>query len=261
MPYFNHNGRKLYYERKGEGTITIVFLHGSLGSARKHFGLQLDNEDLQKKLIMIAPDIRGYAHSAKNRFGERITVHQVVDDLHYLIHQELQLKKPFFICGYSLGGIASLEYAKLYPDDVSGFVLVSTLPKVTDSVFVIRNKPINQYKRGKKGNIVRRIIWSAIKRYRKFMTKISLKRRAKKNPNYYLGWESLRIKPKVIIYGKNDTILPRIAFQQLKKCFPDALLEELAADHGITHEKDQIFNKILLDFIFRKKTNKTRNPT
>jgi len=234
---------------QGEG-IPVVFLHGTLGSARKHFKHQLDNTWLQQKLLMIAPDMRGFSHSAQSRWGETVTAHQVIKDLFYLIHHVLKLERRFFLCGYSLGGIVTLEYVKQYPQDVKGIILVSTLPIITTKVFVIRNRP------EKSISLPQKYAWDLIKRFRKKLTRRSLLKRALENPDYALQWKSIQTIPKAILCGKNDTIIPKIAFKQLKNCFPEADIKLLEADHGIPHENASQFNKIFLGFIRKSSKDK-----
>lgn len=52
--------------------------------------------------------------------------HQIVDDLRDLLKQQ-RLKPPYLLVGHSLGGLYMQLFARLYPNEVQGLILVDSL--------------------------------------------------------------------------------------------------------------------------------------
>ncbi len=119
MPYLNlKDGSKLFYrEENPEGEITLLFCHGSGGNS-KHWLFQRDLPNNIRKLFVDLPGHGQSEGSPRNRVSDYREVIKVMAD-------ELQLA-PFFMAGHSLGGAITLDYARCYPDELQGIILVST---------------------------------------------------------------------------------------------------------------------------------------
>lgn len=111
----------LYTEQRGQGEKAVVFIHGNTGSTRWwHPTMQA----LATDFAMTAVDLRGFGRSPDG--GETVTVTDHAADLEATA-AELGLDK-FVLVGHSLGGAVAMEYAALYPQRLTGLVLVDSAP-------------------------------------------------------------------------------------------------------------------------------------
>jgi pimeloyl-ACP methyl ester carboxylesterase len=116
------NGHHLYVESYGpKNGHAVVLLHHGLGSVKAW-----------KEQTLVLADV-GYHATAYDRWGyggsdARPVVLDLpafttdVDDLHSIL-QEYRLRQPILV-GHSDGGTIALYYASLYPEQVSGLVVV-----------------------------------------------------------------------------------------------------------------------------------------
>jgi 3-oxoadipate enol-lactonase len=116
------NGVTLSYQERGRGGRNVVLLHG----------FPLDNSMWDAQLAalgdapgtpyrVIAPDLRGFGQS---RSDMPFTLESLADDIHALLSAVAAL--PTVLVGLSMGGYVALAYAKKYPADLRGLVLVDT---------------------------------------------------------------------------------------------------------------------------------------
>lgn len=113
------NGTTLSYHDHGAGGRAVVLLHG--------FPLDSTMWDAQVPALVeagwrvITPDLRGFGKSASD---VPFTVESLADDVHALLSDVGAL--PCVSAGLSMGGYVALAYAKKYPKDLRGLVLVDT---------------------------------------------------------------------------------------------------------------------------------------
>jgi 3-oxoadipate enol-lactonase len=112
------NGTTLSYQERGTGRPALVLLHG--------FPLDWRVWDAQVTALsdrhrVIAPDLRGFGKSPSTT---SITMESIADDVHALLESLGAL--PMIVGGLSMGGYAALAYARKYPQDLKGLVLVDT---------------------------------------------------------------------------------------------------------------------------------------
>ena len=117
MPTYDLNGVQLHYTDQGSGT-PLVLLHG--------FPLDSRMWDAQVAALaagrrVIAPDLRGFGQS---RFDGAFTLGVLADDVHALLAGIGAL--PCVLGGLSMGGYVALAYAKKYPADLRGLMLIDT---------------------------------------------------------------------------------------------------------------------------------------
>lgn len=119
-------GLEAPYALAGEGKPTVVFESG-LGDGKDSFAEVF--ADLQPDTSVFAYDRPGYggagsfaADSDGARTGEEVARH-----LHDLL-SAAGVKPPYLLVGHSVGGLYVLSFAKLYPDEVAGLVLVDGRP-------------------------------------------------------------------------------------------------------------------------------------
>lgn len=120
-------GYRLYITCMGKGK-PVVILDGGLGT-----GYQLWN-GVMYKASSLNTQVCGY-----NRYGiapsdggstmppTMRTIDQTVSDLHSLL-RAAKLKGPYVFAGTSMGGLIDREYARRYPKDVAGMVLLDSAP-------------------------------------------------------------------------------------------------------------------------------------
>lgn len=107
----------LSYDDHGRGD-SVVFLHG----------FPLDRRIWQAQLAalsdhhrVLAPDFTGFGRSVNN---EPFTIESLASNIHTFVEQ--LGAKPCVLVGLSMGGYVALAYAKHYPDDLRGLILVDT---------------------------------------------------------------------------------------------------------------------------------------
>jgi len=125
------------YTLQGSGSQTIVFENG--------LGVTQDEWDdvtqpLSKKAKVLTYNRHGYGKS-KPVHTERDASH-IVNELRTLLAQK-GLKPPYILVGHSLGGLYVQYFAKRYPQEVKGVVLVdSTHPTQLEGTGSYENLPV-----------------------------------------------------------------------------------------------------------------------
>jgi pimeloyl-ACP methyl ester carboxylesterase len=117
MPQRTVNGATLNYQEQGTGT-PLVLLHGFPLDSRI-WREQLTG--LSDRFRVITPDLRGFGQSKSN---DAFTMESLADDVHALLADLGAL--PAIIGGLSMGGYVMLAYAKKYPTDLRGLMLIDT---------------------------------------------------------------------------------------------------------------------------------------
>ncbi|MFQ5978326.1 MAG: alpha/beta fold hydrolase [Candidatus Heimdallarchaeota archaeon] len=243
MPFYKHDSRLLYYALEGGGN-PIVFLHGYLGTSQTHWGSQLADSRLKSQFQLIAPDFRGFGKSGNKKWGESHTTDELLGDLRYLLKDHLNLKALPFLVGYSVGAALALEYAIRYPDSISGLGLVSPRPFVRKGG---RSYPFMS-KEKRSTSKIRAKAWSVVKTLQKRISERSLRRKIKYRPELLKRFNMIQHVPVLLLYGKQDTVTPVVAFELLKRLLPQTKIAEFPEDHGISHENAREFNDVLIDF-------------
>ena len=118
MPARNVNGTSISYEECGSGSPPIVLLHGFPLDARVW---SAQRDALSKNNRIITPDLRGFGKSSS---ADTFTMESIADDVHALLQHLAAL--PVILGGLSMGGYAALAYAKKYPTDLKGLILIDT---------------------------------------------------------------------------------------------------------------------------------------
>src|SRR5688572_5793193 len=117
MPERNVNGTTIAYEEKGQDT-PLVLLHGFPLDSRIW---KEQVASLSDRFRVITPDLRGFGRSKSN---EPFTMESLADDVHALLADIGAL--PAILGGLSMGGYVALAYAKKYPTDLLGLMLIDT---------------------------------------------------------------------------------------------------------------------------------------
>ena len=118
MKKISINGIELAYERHGKGA-SLVLLHGY---PLDHHLWDEVVPLLKDTFDLIIPDLRGFGKSTT--VDTPYTMNDFASDLAGLLDQ-LGIQKAA-VAGHSMGGYVALAFARLYPERVSGFALVSS---------------------------------------------------------------------------------------------------------------------------------------
>jgi len=117
MPQRTVNGATLNYQEQGSGT-PLVLLHGFPLDSRIW---REQVAGLSDRFRVIAPDLRGFGQSKSN---DAFTMESLADDVHALLGDLGAW--PAIVGGLSMGGYVMLAYAKKYPTDLRGLMLIDT---------------------------------------------------------------------------------------------------------------------------------------
>ncbi|MGD1907539.1 MAG: alpha/beta fold hydrolase [Leptolyngbyaceae cyanobacterium] len=108
---------RLQVRCQGEG-LRLLCLHGHPGNSQ---ALSVFTDRLSQRFRTLTPDLRGYGQS---RTHHPFEMSDHLKDLEALIAAETD--SPYWILGWSLGGILALELALRQPNQVAGLILVAT---------------------------------------------------------------------------------------------------------------------------------------
>lgn len=131
-----HQGIPVYYNSIGQGK-PIVLLHGFLESSKIWHPFL---EELAAKRQVVCVDLPG--HGNTGIFGEVHSMELMAQVVNSVL-EELNIARATIV-GHSMGGYVSLAFAELYPEKISGLVLMNSVP-VADT----EEKRINRDKSAK----------------------------------------------------------------------------------------------------------------
>lgn len=121
-----NNKYKIYYRTLGKNNPTMIFASGTGFPADGWFDSKIAL-DMAKKIRVFTYD-RLYTNNScsnKNNFMP-ITAQDVVDNLRQILKQE-NIKPPYILVGQSFGGLYMQLYAREYPNEVAGLVLMDSV--------------------------------------------------------------------------------------------------------------------------------------
>ena len=120
MPTHATNGAQIHYTDHGSGDLPpLVLVHGFPLDSRMWEAQVNALSDTGRRVIV--PDLRGFGQS---RSDAPFTLESLADDIHGLLAAVGAL--PCVLAGLSMGGYVALAYAKKYPGDLRGLVLIDT---------------------------------------------------------------------------------------------------------------------------------------
>ena len=119
--YISAGKKNLYVKILGEGTPAVVIETDWGGLSSEWQGLQYE---LSKYTTVITYDRAGYGESPRGelpRDGKHITTEL------YTMLANSNIREPYIFAGHSAGGLYVQLYAKMFPMDVAGIVLVDSI--------------------------------------------------------------------------------------------------------------------------------------
>jgi pimeloyl-ACP methyl ester carboxylesterase len=117
------NGKQIEVAKAGQGTATVVFEAG-LGNDLSTWD-QIAGK-VSKKAKIFTYSRPGYGKSSTTTTARDGAT--IVEELRTLLSGQ-GLKPPYILVGHSFGGTYMELFAKLYPNEVSGLVMVESRPK------------------------------------------------------------------------------------------------------------------------------------
>jgi pimeloyl-ACP methyl ester carboxylesterase len=115
------NKRRMHIHVTGEGTPTVVFESGMGASCMSWTQVQPDVAQFSRA---VSYDRAG--HGWSDPASEPRTAQQIGQELHALL-DAAAAPGPYVLVGHSFGGYVVRAFARLYPDDVAGMVLVDSI--------------------------------------------------------------------------------------------------------------------------------------
>jgi pimeloyl-ACP methyl ester carboxylesterase len=113
-------GRRLYVHSAGSGGPTVILEPGLGESAREM--ARLIAPDVARTTTVVVYDRAGHGRSD----AEPAAGVDAARDLHVLL-QRAHVPGPYVLAGHSLGGMFALSYARQYPTEVGGIVLLDSM--------------------------------------------------------------------------------------------------------------------------------------
>ncbi|MGB9079100.1 MAG: alpha/beta hydrolase [Terracidiphilus sp.] len=114
-------GQSLYLLEKGSGEATVLFEAGIAATNLNWFHIQ---ETVSRFAATASYDRGGLGWSSSPQAAR--TPSNLAEELHKLL-REAGLEPPFILVGHSFGGLVVRKFALLYPEEVTGIVLVDPL--------------------------------------------------------------------------------------------------------------------------------------
>ena len=130
MPQFEHQGIELFYDLKGQGNETVVFLNGIMMSTESW---KMQSDLFSKKYTVLLNDFRGQGRSSMP--DEPYTFDQHVEDLKALL-DHLKITSAHFV-GTSYGAEVGMKFALKYPKQIKTLTLATA---VSESDFLLKEK-------------------------------------------------------------------------------------------------------------------------
>ena len=231
MPFAEANGIRIFYEIRGEGEPLVLIP-----------GLSIDItlferiiSELAKKYCVIAFDNRGAGRSDKPDIP--YSVEMMVDDTAGLL-SELKIERAHVI-GISLGGRIAIALALKHTELVKSLTLVSTGPKVQNSLrrkllFVLIEIP--------------RRIGALGKKYPQPYYAYMHQRKASQNYDATPRLHEIRI-PTLILHGDKDRVVPKRMVEKMHTEIQNSKIVSFRGGHMFLFWKQKEFLDAVEDFL------------
>jgi pimeloyl-ACP methyl ester carboxylesterase len=144
------NKNRIYYRTLGKGQPTIIFSSGTGFPADGWYEAGIANK-IAEKANVFSYDRNFTFNSCPNPNNYMpITAQDVVTELRQLLKQE-NIKSPYILVGHSFGGLYMLLYAREFPNEVAGLVLMDAtsdagptpMPKAAEKILQRLGNPQN----------------------------------------------------------------------------------------------------------------------
>lgn len=251
-------GTKIHYVESGTGPV-VVLLHG-LGGNTTHWAYNINQ--LAQKYRVIVPDQIGFGKSDKPLINYRIGTY--VDFLDAFL-RELKVERASFV-GNSMGGWVAAAYSLAHPLKVERLVLVDAAglaPAQDFDMSLLMN--LNPSTREGMKELVSKVFYNKLIFMSDGFIDASMAARINAGDGYtirsitesiirredFLDNRLSAIKaPTLIIWGREDGLLPLADGQRFQKGIPNSQLVVIEqCGHGPQIEKASEFNAAVLKFL------------
>ncbi|NLI70745.1 MAG: alpha/beta hydrolase [Firmicutes bacterium] len=238
-----------FSENNAGGEIPILFCHGS-GGRSSHWRFQ---KRLSEKMRTIAVDLPGHGRSGGTAEDNVSAYREVLKTL--VARKNLE---PLFLAGHSLGGAIALDYARLYPGDLRGIILIATGAR-------LRVMPAILERFRKKEVFPEMLSYIYSENAAPSLLEEARREMRETSPEIFYadfsacdGFDlmdrlhSIEV-PALILVGREDLLTPVKYSKFLKDNLPDAELQVFEdAGHMIMLEQPRKINKYIRDFVLRQ---------
>jgi haloalkane dehalogenase len=236
-------GKNIHYLAAGKGQ-TLLFLHGVPGSAAMWEPII---SAVSPHAYCVAPDLIGFGKSDKPRLN-----YSVEDHLLFLkgFIESLNLKQITLVLN-NWGSIIGLEYARQYPDDISGLVLTEAYLRLEKnyqdiSYFFEKIKMLEESKSAKLKSLLTDPFWKTLEDNPYINPESPVVHLIE---NYSAGLQKNPIK-KLLLFSNPGFIVTKATVAWANKMLPNITAVDLglesvtSSDAMATH-----FSKALLDWL------------
>ncbi|UNK20641.1 alpha/beta hydrolase [Paenibacillus sp. N3/727] len=126
---YTYNNCRLYSKYFRKSTPTVIFIAG-LGDSHETWNVVQDR--ISQETSTFSYDRAGVGRSQAASVPR--TCHDLVEELSELL-LALDVEPPYILVGHSFGGLVARLYASLYPQLISGIVLVDAAPEYKELAY------------------------------------------------------------------------------------------------------------------------------
>jgi pimeloyl-ACP methyl ester carboxylesterase len=252
VPYVSIENANYYYILSGKtdnNEKTAIFVHGSGGDGSVWVN---QFQSLCENYKIIIPDLPGHGRSGGNTLATAGKYAQWLNKF----SSELNLSS-FFLCGHSLGGAISLEYARAYAAKVKGLLLAGAgvtfrvlkeyiLLLLRDFETAVKTSCISAYSPSVSKKIYYMGYEMLIKNGKKTLYSDMM---TCEEFNSKAWISSIKI-PSIVICGSDDKITPFELSKELSQGISESRLEVISgAGHMVMMEAPDKFNNVVKSFM------------
>lgn len=263
MPARTIDGTLIFYDESGTGagagSPPVVLLHGFPLDARVW---EVQRDALCDAHRVITPDLRGFGRSESD---EPFTLETIADDVRALLADLGAL--PCVLGGLSMGGYVALAYAKKYPSDLKGLLLIDTRAEVDTPegregrqkmIELVRDKGAPAVAEALMPKMIAPQSRHVVADLRKIMESqpartienalVALRDR----PDLRKDLASIRV-PTLVVVGEHDAITPPAMANTLHENIANSELVTIAGSgHMTPMEQPEQVNRAIADFLSRR---------
>jgi len=270
--YAQLSAGKVRYEIAGPtNTELVVLIHGLIG--HMHVWDHQFKFLIEKGYRVLRFDLygRGFSERVKGEHGSELFMSQISDLVKYL-----NIKEKFHLVGLSMGGAVSVRFASHHPEKIKSIFLVdcygiptpndlgiraAQIRGVADALIGIFGGPILKrapikgifYKKKHSGFAKWFSAPLAIKGSKRALLSTLRHFMLENHVPYYERLNKLDI-PKLILWGKEDQVLPFEYGKRIQALMPNARFEVFEkCGHIPQYEEPEKFNQLFLTFLKKQK--------